>query len=67
MDSMEALNKRLSIYYRATEIANDFRMKHGIPVKELCYDCSMPDEYQQQLHPTHCFNKYLKELRERYS
>ena len=54
---------------RASEIARETRIKLGEEHECLGFDiqcdCEMPD-FQKELHPAHCFNKYLMEQRIRY-
>lgn len=51
---------------RAEQIAHETRVKMG--EEHECYgfdiqcDCETP-EFQKELHPAHCFNKYLMEQR----
>ena len=63
----EDINKRIDLYYRANEISMIYRKKYNMPRKSMwdSYICSTPD-YQASINKAHCFNKYLKELRERY-
>lgn len=63
--SLELLNDRLSLLFRAREIANQYRKEHSMNDVQEYYNSSVP-EFQETIHPAHSFNKYLKELRERY-
>jgi hypothetical protein len=56
---------------RAKEISNEWRVINGMitldeETSRIIYNDSMPQEFQPILNRAHNFNKYLKELRERY-
>lgn len=56
---------------RAKEISNEWRVINGMitldeETSRIIYNDSMPQEFQPTLNKAHNFNKYLKELRERY-
>ena len=56
---------------RAKEISNEWRVNNGMitldeETSRIIYNDSMPQEFQPTLNKAHNFNKYLKELRERY-
>jgi|SaaInl7_100m_RNA_FD_contig_31_252496_length_525_multi_3_in_0_out_0_1 hypothetical protein len=65
-------NQQQKIKIRAREIVNEFRVSHGMPTVEeelsrVVYNSSIPYTFQEEIHPAHCFNLYLKEIRERYA
>lgn len=63
----EELNKRIAMFYRAEQISREYRKKFGMGEKESAFaDSSMP-EFQEEIDTTHCFNRYIKALRERYT
>ncbi len=64
-------NVRRSFLARAKEISNEYRPKFGMPTLDeeesrIEYNEAMPRTFQGSIHQAHLFNKYLKELRERY-
>ena len=66
-------NTRRNFLSRARHISNVWRSHYNMPTLDelsdrINYngDNSMPIEFQGTLYQAHLFNKYLKELRERY-
>ena len=64
-------NTRRNFLARAHQISNEYRPKFGMltldeETSRIIYNDSIPQEFQPSLNKAHNFNKYLKELRERY-
>ena len=63
-------NTRRNFLARAHQISNEWRKHYNMPTdveaSRIIYNDSMPQEFQPSLNKAHNFNKYLKELRERY-
>ena len=64
--STDILNKRIALFYRAKQISNIYREKFGMKPHRYNYEFGMP-EFQEKINTTHCWNKYMKALRERYN
>jgi len=63
--STDILNKRIALFYRANQISNIYREKFGMSNLPMKYD-GVVSEFQETINTTHCFNKYIKGLRDRY-
>jgi len=64
-------NTRRNFLARAHQISNEYRPKFGMltldeETSRIVYNDSIPRTFQGSIHQAHLFNKYLKELRERY-
>ena len=64
-------NDRHNFLSRARYISNVWRKHYNMPTLDelsnrINYNGSMPIKFQGTLYQAHLFNKYLKELRERY-
>lgn len=64
-------NDRHNFLSRARYISNVWRKHYNMPTLDelsdrINYNGSMPVKFQGTLYQAHLFNKYLKELRERY-
>ena len=64
-------NTRRNFLSRARHISNMWRKHYNMPTLDelsdrINYNGSMPVKCQGTLYQAHNFNKYLKELRERY-
>ena len=62
--STDILNKRIAMYYRANQISNTYREKFGMSNVPMKYE-GVVCEFQEPINTTHCFNKYIKGLRDR--